>query len=358
MIPRRSLKQAPLELAWQLLIGLFFILLWAGIILSTLAFLGVIPKEMSERVVQAAPILFGVFVLWGILSIIRTTGRDRIVLALGLLVILPVGYFLVSFIATPLGLQSVNSLELPDGRQLIVSQSGDVSPDYTLWQYDQDSLLPYKPVKSVALGKLRGPIPTKPFLILSPDEKRVLVRRGPAWTDCIELQPRLRNCPGIGLELPEPESDAWFARSDVIERLAGVSPEDTFVSDDPKFVSWLQLPDNRSFAVTRTGSNLRPYYKLWHAEGSENPQWQPLEEITLGLAVGVHQADPRLISSPDGKWLLVRRGGAWTDCIELKPRLRNCPGFDDNLPEPESDAWFARSDAIERLTGLTILPPD
>ncbi len=59
---------------------------------------------------------------------------------------------------------------------------------------------------------------------------------------------------------------------------------------------------------------------------------------------------PELVLDGEQRYLLVRRGRLWTDCLEIAQELMPCQGTKDYLPEV-SDAWERRSARIETVTG-------
>lgn len=91
-------------------------------------------------------------------------------------------------------------------------------------------------------------------------------------------------------------------------------------------------------------------YSLWQAEGRGwRPAVGPAEELTYSED-GSFTADPRLVVTPDGGRLLIRRGGIWTDCLDIGDVLVPCPSLSPGFASPISEQDFlARSARIERL---------
>ena len=61
--------------------------------------------------------------------------------------------------------------------------------------------------------------------------------------------------------------------------------------------------------------------------------------------------NPTLVVGPDERFLLIRAGEVWIDCLEIARDLAPCADTKDYLPETR-DAWIRRSDLIVSLTGL------
>jgi hypothetical protein len=82
--------------------------------------------------------------------------------------------------------------------------------------------------------------------------------------------------------------------------------------------------------------------------------WRRISELSF-IEDGPYAALPQLVTAPDGRWLLVRRAGIWTDAFRLVdghpvPIAVSLNG-DVRLPD---DATFRRlrSARIATLTGM------
>ena len=78
--------------------------------------------------------------------------------------------------------------------------------------------------------------------------------------------------------------------------------------------------------------------------------WEPAETLTWSEDGGFTE-DPKLVLVHE-RWLLVRRGGIWTDCYEISPtKLMSCGGGDQMQDWQDPDAWRAASEAMALKTG-------
>lgn len=93
------------------------------------------------------------------------------------------------------------------------------------------------------------------------------------------------------------------------------------------------------------GSTSDAIYSLWLAESLG---WRPAlphaRQVTRSEN-GAFTAHPRLVVSPDGRLLLIRRGGIWADCFDMGPELRPCSA----LPRNSRRSFPERSEEIARL---------
>lgn len=67
--------------------------------------------------------------------------------------------------------------------------------------------------------------------------------------------------------------------------------------------------------------------------------------------------NPRLVITADGRHLLIRRGGIWTDCWTIEARLKPCllPG-EHTVPDAREE-WLGRSSRIAAIIGVDPSPP-
>lgn len=111
------------------------------------------------------------------------------------------------------------------------------------------------------------------------------------------------------------------------------------------------LPDGRAVALTLEPVPTDSVYALWVAEGRGwRPLLRPVEQISYSED-GSFVADPALVPTPDGGRLLIRRGGLWTDCVEVSGPARPCRETDATHPVTRED-FLARSAAIAALVGM------
>ena len=111
------------------------------------------------------------------------------------------------------------------------------------------------------------------------------------------------------------------------------------------------LPDGRVAVLTLEPVPTDAVYALWWVDGiGLRRMLRPVEQITYSED-GSFTDDPALVLTPDGRRLLIRRGGIWTDCVELTdpPRIcRNATEYPSGLRED----FLARSEQIAALIGL------
>ena len=110
------------------------------------------------------------------------------------------------------------------------------------------------------------------------------------------------------------------------------------------------LPDGRVIVLGLDHVPTDSVYSLWRTEGRGwRPLVNPVEDLTYSED-GSFTADPRLVVTPDGERLLIRRGGIWTDCLDIGDALVPCPSLSPHFASPITEQDFlARSARIERL---------
>jgi hypothetical protein len=111
----------------------------------------------------------------------------------------------------------------------------------------------------------------------------------------------------------------------------------------------ITLPDGRIVMLTYEPVPTDTVFAVWEQVGGLH--WRPLhtraDEITYSED-GSFTDDPRLVVSKDGRYLLVRRGGIWTDCWSIGTSPRPC--LSDNIPYTREE-WLARSRGIAGVIG-------
>lgn len=118
-------------------------------------------------------------------------------------------------------------------------------------------------------------------------------------------------------------------------------------------IATLDAPDGRIFALMQITSGSKQEIRLLQAFGDDSAPWVPVDGIAIDQTIEPDSASPTLYLSSDQRWLLIRRGATWTDCIDLRSSIRNCFELGPQTPQPGSDAWHSRSRAISQLTGLS-----
>lgn len=97
-------------------------------------------------------------------------------------------------------------------------------------------------------------------------------------------------------------------------------------------LSRASLPDGGTALLTLEPGITDTSYALWRATGPLLRPLSPPYEYLSYSEDGSLTADPALALSRDGARLLVRRGGVWTDCVEVATGAVNRP---DCARDPE-----------------------
>ena len=121
----------------------------------------------------------------------------------------------------------------------------------------------------------------------------------------------------------------------------------------PSEVSRARLADGRTVVLAKEFSLRDAAWSLWRPVDSF-----PVMLRSLGTQISYSEAaswtrDPALILSPDGRYLLVRRGGIWTDCLITEAELAACPGTSSSLDGQKPEEWLRQSELIETMTGMS-----
>ncbi len=117
------------------------------------------------------------------------------------------------------------------------------------------------------------------------------------------------------------------------------------------------LPDGRTVMLTREPVPTDVAFAVW--ERADGLHWRPLFTQAADITYsedGSFTADPRLVVSRDGRHLLLRRGGIWTDCWTIEARPRLCPLGEGEAPSGPDD-WRSRSLRIAAATGADPAAP-
>lgn len=93
-------------------------------------------------------------------------------------------------------------------------------------------------------------------------------------------------------------------------------------------------------------------YSLWQTSGYSWWSWRRVPVSLTYSEGGEFQDSPSLEFSFDDKYLLVRRGGIWTDCIDLSSMMI-CEGIDQHPDWQNEQEWLNRSKQIGQITSNT-----
>lgn len=115
------------------------------------------------------------------------------------------------------------------------------------------------------------------------------------------------------------------------------------------------LPGGRVVLMTLEPGFTDTSFRLWWPDGW---RWKAVfdagDQITYSED-GSFTSDPRLVLARDGRHLMIRRGGIWTDCWMIQPEMTSseptpCLAGEGNSPGSRS-AWLDRSDRIAAAIG-------
>jgi hypothetical protein len=111
------------------------------------------------------------------------------------------------------------------------------------------------------------------------------------------------------------------------------------------------LPDGRVVMMTIEPGMTDTIFGLWEKVGVWS--WQaPFEAVSEITYSEDHSftTDPRLVITDNSQYLLIRRGGIWTDCWAITTSLSPCLAGEYNSPEKRED-WISRSERIAAIVG-------
>ncbi|MEH3147201.1 MAG: hypothetical protein PGN34_18025 [Methylobacterium frigidaeris] len=111
------------------------------------------------------------------------------------------------------------------------------------------------------------------------------------------------------------------------------------------------LPNGRIVMMTLEPGMTDAIYKLWEPHGW---RWRSLFDAARHITYSEDfsfTTDPGVVASADGRHLLIRRGGIWTDCWRVEAAgLRPCLPEIDSSPR-EREEWLGRSAGIAAVVG-------
>lgn len=125
----------------------------------------------------------------------------------------------------------------------------------------------------------------------------------------------------------------------------------------PERINSVQLPSGRQFVFAIEPVLTDNVYSLYQPIGPFGFWWRQAGDLDYSED-GRFTDNARLAISPDHRWLLVGRGGIWTDCFRL---VNEMPVRCDSINRPSwtdadyEQAMRAQSARFARLTGMT--PP-
>jgi hypothetical protein len=125
----------------------------------------------------------------------------------------------------------------------------------------------------------------------------------------------------------------------------------------PAPINGVWLDDGRHYILAEDPIPTDLVYTLYEPVGVLGLHWRLASNLDYSED-GRFTGDTQLILSTNQRWLLVTRGGVWTDCFSVAQRqLQPChhieTGFDWSSPTYEAD-MHERSRRIAALTGLRV----
>ena len=118
----------------------------------------------------------------------------------------------------------------------------------------------------------------------------------------------------------------------------------------PGVINRVTLPDGQQYLLGIGATPTDVDYQLWKSVGPRGFFWRKAEDLTWSEDGGFTE-DPQLILVNE-RWLMVRRGGIWTDCYEVTAtRLEPCGGINE-MPDWQSPgSWRVASARMAREVG-------
>lgn len=126
----------------------------------------------------------------------------------------------------------------------------------------------------------------------------------------------------------------------------------------PQRFDSVRLATGQRYVMTSELAGLDPVYGLYESTGAAGLYWRRVTWLD-SPDDGRFMGEPRLVVSPDERWLVAGRAGIWTDCFRLvRGRPIEC-GVEPNPISYQSDyvdEMHLRSRRIAALTGM--MPQD
>lgn len=114
----------------------------------------------------------------------------------------------------------------------------------------------------------------------------------------------------------------------------------------------VEMPDGSYVRLVDDNVIVDFVYSLWQADGSPLLSWH---KLSIGLTYsegGEFQENTHLVFSDDKKYLLISRGGIFTDCVEVK-FMDICDGTYGHPYWGDRQEWLDRSDKIAIISGVS-----
>jgi hypothetical protein len=119
----------------------------------------------------------------------------------------------------------------------------------------------------------------------------------------------------------------------------------------PGVINRVTAPDGSQYLLGVGPMPTDVDYQLWRSVDPSGLFWERTEDLTWSEDGGFTE-NPRLVLVRD-RWLLVRRGGIWTDCYEIVAEgLEHCGGG-HTIPDWQNpDAWRRASAEMAVKVGV------
>lgn len=129
----------------------------------------------------------------------------------------------------------------------------------------------------------------------------------------------------------------------------------------PIFINFATAAGGKTFMLAqKPGLGSEFAWSIWRPLGRTGFLWALETDQMNSSEDGQFLSNPKLVAIQDGRRLLVRRGGIWTDCFDVGEDLEYCklPHLRWDAPSQSPNAWVGNSDAIAELTGMPAHTPD
>ena len=118
----------------------------------------------------------------------------------------------------------------------------------------------------------------------------------------------------------------------------------------PGVINRVTLPDSQQYLFGVGAMPTDVDYQLWKSVGPGGVFWRKAEDLTWSEDGGFTE-DPQLVLVKE-RWLMVRRGGIWTDCYEVTAAgLNPCGGINEMPDWQRPGTWHAASARMAQEVG-------
>lgn len=122
----------------------------------------------------------------------------------------------------------------------------------------------------------------------------------------------------------------------------------------PVLLNYAGLADGRTFLLAQFPTIQDDAWAIWRPHDRLGIVWTLATDQMTYSEDGRFTSNAKLVSTENGRRLLVQRGGIWTDCFDVDTNLEYCDvqdlDWDAAFINPK--LWVEHSDAIAALTGM------